>query len=63
MKIPHLCILNYSKWSAAIEGADGTVQFRECEICGRTNYRNVGYAAQVTERQINEALEKIGREE
>lgn len=55
----HLCFLNYSKWSSAVNGYDGQIQVRVCTICGSIHYRNIGYASQVKANELNNAAKEV----
>lgn len=55
---PHLCSLNWSKWSGAVDGYSERIQVRACTICEKLNWRNIGYAEQVKADAFNKAAKE-----
>ena len=56
---PHLCFLNYSKWSPMIDGYGGGIQVKVCTVCNKEQARTVSYGKQVKSTDRNSAVEEL----
>lgn len=55
----HICALNWSKWSGAVTGYGGQIQVRACVVCEKIDWRNIGYAEQVKQDELNNAARSV----
>lgn len=56
----HLCFMNWSEWSAPVQGYDYKIQVRKCLVCNKENHRRVGWAGQADAHQLEEAMKTVG---
>jgi len=58
----HLCLLNFSEWSDAVQGYEDTLQFRCCTTCHKLEWRRIGYSGQVKALAMNEIKKQVLKE-
>lgn len=49
----HICAMNRTKWSTAVNGYGAQIQVRTCLVCNSLDTRDINYAQQVKANELN----------